>query len=185
MENIKKIFWNKAMFWGFIIALGSMITTTIYYATDNFFHGSKQWVEIGIYVLGIIICSLAFKSAVAEDTPFPYGKALGLGVATMLFASIILAVFTFVFFTYIDPGLIDEGIAVTEEKLLEAGLTDDIIEQQMQFQRKLMTPAIMSGTQVLNGVFSGLIISLITSIFMKKKSAEGFQEAMKEIDEEE
>ena len=95
MENIKKIFWNKAMFWGFIIAL------------------AKPWVEIGIYVLGIILCALAFKSAVAEDTPFPYGKALGLGVSTMLFASIILAVFTFVFFSYIDPGLVDEGIAVT------------------------------------------------------------------------
>ncbi len=55
----------------------------------------------------------------------------------------------------------------------------------MQFQRKLMTPPIMSATQVLNGVFYGLIISLITSIFMKKKSADGFDEAMKEIDDEE
>ncbi|MBN1926538.1 MAG: DUF4199 domain-containing protein [Prolixibacteraceae bacterium] len=185
MENSKKIFWNKAMFWGFIVGLTAMIASTVFYATDNFDHAAKQWVEIAIYVIGIILCALSFRNSIEENTLFPYGRALGLGVSTMLFASIILAVFSFVLYKFIDPGLIDELITTLEEKYLESGLSEDMIERQIEMQQKLMTPAFMSVGQVINGVLYGLIISLITSIFMKKKSVDGFQEAMKEIDEEE
>jgi hypothetical protein len=185
MESNKNLMLNKAMFWGLIIALASMIVTTIYYSTDSMFSKSASWVSILIYVVGIVLATLSYKKSIDDETPFPYSKALGLGVSTMFFASLILAIFTFVLYKIIDPGLIDEMISFTENKLLESGISEDMIEKQIEMQRKFMTPAILSLSEVFTVVIYGLIISLITSIFLKKKTEDGFNAAMHEIDNEE
>lgn len=184
MGTNKSQFWNKAMFWGFIIALTSMVSTTVFYSTDNFFAQTRGWVDIAIYAIGILGCTILYRNSLDENTDFPYGRALGLGVATSFFASLIIAVFTFVLYKFIDPGLIEESIVMAEEKLLESGLSDDMIEQQMDMQTKFITPAIMSIGIIFNVVIMGLIISLITSIFTRKKAADGFNAAMSEIDDE-
>lgn len=173
---------NKAMIWGFFIALASMIVTTIFYATDNMFSETSAYFSYAIYIGGIVLATLAYKKSISQDTPFPYSKALGLGVATMFFASLILAIFTFVLYKIIDPGLIDQMFSTMEEKYLSSGLSEDMIEKQIEMQRKIMTPAILSLSQVFSGVLMGLVISLITSIFLKKKTEDGFNAAMHEID---
>jgi hypothetical protein len=185
MESDKNLLLNKAMFWGLIIGLTSMIVTTIYYATDNMFAESAGYLSYLIYIAGIVLATLAYKKSIDQNTPFPYSKALGLGVATMFFASLILALFTFVLYKFIDQGLIDEMLSFTEEKLLGKGINEEMIEQQIEMQRKFMTPAILSLSQVFSGVLVGFVISLITSIFLKKKTEDGFNAAMHEIDNEE
>lgn len=184
MEANKNQFWNKAMLWGFIIALVSMLATTIYYTTDNMWSNSKSWVELGIFVIGIILCGFAYRKTLSENTEFPYSKALGLGVATAMFASLILAVFTFVLFKYIDTDLIGELITKTEETLLNSNYSDEMIEQQLEIQSKFFKPAFMSATTIFSSTLQGLLIALITSIFVKKNAANGFNAAMSEIEDE-
>lgn len=184
MESNKSLLMNKAMFWGFITALATMIVTTIYYATDNMFAQSATWVSLIVYIAGIVLATLSYKKSIDQNTPFPYGKALGLGVSTMFYASLILALFYFILYKIIDPGLIDKMITFTENKLLEKGISEDMIDQQIEMQRKFMTPAILSLSQIFSVVLTGLIISLITSIFLSKKPESGFNAAMHEIDEE-
>ncbi|MDA3927449.1 MAG: DUF4199 domain-containing protein [Prolixibacteraceae bacterium] len=185
MEANKNLFWNKAMFWGFILALTSMIITTVYYSTDNMLSKSKTWVDLSVYIIVIIAATIAYKNTLADKDLFPYSKALGFGVATAFFASLILAVFTFVLFKYIDPDLNDLLLVEVEEKLIEAGLSDDMIEQQMDMQRNFSSPAIKSIASVFGTVFQGLLISLITSIFMRKKIVDGFEAAMNDIEDDE
>jgi len=184
MESNKNLLMNKAMIWGFITALASMIATTIFYSTDNMFSELSAYVSYAIYIAGIVLATLAYKKSIDKDTPFPYNKALGLGVATMFFASLIIALFIFVLYKFIDQGLIDKMFSTMEEKYLSSGLSEDMIEKQTEMQRKLMTPAFMSLSQIFSGALIGLIISLITSIFLKKKTEDGFNAAMNEIDNE-
>jgi hypothetical protein len=185
MESNKNLLLNKAMLWGLIIALASMIVTTIYYSTDNMFSPSAGYITYAVYIAGIVLVTLSYRKSIDQNTPFPYSKALGLGVSTMFFASLILALFTYVLYKFIDQGLIDQMLSFTEEKLLGKGISEDMIEQQIEMQRKFMTPAIMSLSQIFSGVIIGFIISLITSIFLRKKTEDGFNAAMHEIDNEE
>lgn len=184
MEPNKNQFWNKAMFWGFIVALATMLTTSAFYATDNFFSETKSWIENAILIIGIVLCTLAYKQTISTNDEFSYGRALGLGVATSFFASLILALFVYVLFQYIDPDLIGKTIQITEEKLLETGLSDDMIEQQIEMQSKFIKPATMAVSTIFSKILMGLIFSLITSIFLRKKSADGFNAAMNEINDE-
>lgn len=183
MDTNKSQFWNKAMFWGFIIALVSMIQITIHYSTDNFFSPSKGYIDMAIYAIGIVACGILYKSTLEENTPFPYSRALGLGVATAFFASLILALFNFILYKFIDSNLITETLIMAEEQLLKSGLSDDMIEQQIELQSKFVTPAIISVSAVFSSVITGLVISLITSIFVLKKSTNGFDAAMSEIED--
>jgi hypothetical protein len=52
-------------------------------------------------------------------------------------------------------------------------------------QRQLTTPMIMAITEIFSLTFYGLIISAISSIFLRKKDEGGFNAAMNEIDDEE
>ena len=184
METNKNLFWNKAMFWGFVIALASMLAATIYYSTDNFFSKLKLWVDIAIIAAGVVTCGIIYRQSLDEKDPFPYPKAFGLGMATTLFASLILAVFTFVLYKFIDPSLTEQLLANSEETLIAAGFTDEMIEQQLEMSGKFMNPAFMSITTIFQVLFSGLIVSLITSIFLKKKTADGFAAVMSDINED-
>jgi hypothetical protein len=183
METNKDQFWNKAMYWGFIIALASMLLTSLYYSTDNMFAQSKQWFDTAIYVAGIVLCTLAYRKTLGKKDDFTYGKALGLGVSASFFASLILALFTFILYNYIDPELIDKTLLHTEETLIESGLSDDMIEMQIEMARKLLTPIVLTISTIFSTVFTGLIIALISSIFLKKKSENGFESAMNELND--
>lgn len=183
METTKDQFWNKAMYWGFIIALASMLLTTLYYTTGNMFSRSKSWIDNAIFVAGIVLCALAYRKTLDEKNDFLYSKALGLGVATSFFASLILALFTFVLYTYIDPELVNESLLKTEEALIESGLSDDLIEMQIEMARKFLTPIIISISTIFSLTLSGLLAALITSIFLKKKTTNGFESAMNELND--
>jgi len=183
MESTKRVFWNKAMLWGLIISVATIVSSAIFYAADNFLSSSKAWVETAIYVVGIIMCALTFKQKLSESDEFPYSRALGLGVATAFFASIVLALFTFVLYKYIDITLVDQQILQVEEQLLSMGFDESMIEMQMEVQRKLMTPTVLSLRTIFGSTFSGFIVALITSIFLKKKKSNSFDAAMSEIKE--
>lgn len=168
MESNKNIFWNKAMLWGLLIALGTMISTTAYYTSGNMFSSTKTWIEGVILIVGIILCSQAYRATLSENEYFPYKKSLGLGIATSFFASLILALFTFILYKYIDPELINQIIINTEEKLMAAGINDDMIEMQIEMQHKIIKPSLIAIGTIFNISITGLIIALITSIFTQK-----------------
>jgi uncharacterized membrane protein YeaQ/YmgE (transglycosylase-associated protein family) len=48
-----------------------------------------------------------------------------------------------------------------------------------------MTPGCMAFSQIFSWIITGFLISLITSIFLRKKEEQGFSAAMREIDDEE
>ena len=87
----------------------------------------------------------------------------------MLYYSIISAIFTYIMYSFIDPAMPEKMLALTEEKLLDRGLAEGMIEQSMNFQRKIMVPWVLSLSGIINGVFMGTILSLIISIFTRKE----------------
>jgi divalent metal cation (Fe/Co/Zn/Cd) transporter len=180
MNKSKRLFWNKAMLWGLYMSLALILFTSILYITDNFFITLRSWIDTIIIVVSIVLCAMAFKSKLPEDEAFPYSRALGLGIATSFFSSIIIGLFYFILYQYIDPSLIEEIIIEAEEALIETGFGEAMIEQQTRF----INPAFLSVQHMFNIVFSGLLVSLITSIFLRIKPQDGFAEAMSEVDDD-
>ncbi len=185
MNTTKDQFWNKAMEWGLYIGLAVIVISVAYYISDSYLAKSRGWIEYFLYAAGIVMCTLAYKKTLGTNQSFTYGRAVGLGVATSMFASIILALYTFIFLTYFGAEIIEEMLIAAEEALIQAGLGYDLVEQQMSISRMMMKPLPISLMSIFGTVFAGLIISLLTSIFLRNKPNNGFESAMSEINNEE
>ncbi len=98
-----------------------------------------------------------------------YGQSVGAGVIILLYYSIIMAVFTYILYAIIDPGLVAKQLAMAEETMVNKGMPQAAIDAGMGIQAKIMKPAIMAPISIIGSMIWGVIISLIISIFIKKE----------------
>jgi len=181
----KSTFWKSAMIYGLYLALALTLFSVITYVTGLILNPKIGYVSIALTIIGIVIAQILYRNRELNGA-ITYGQALGFGVAIMLFTGIVTALYTLVLYTFIDPSLIDQMKAAQEEAMLAKGLTEDQIDAAMSMASKMMSPVWMSIMGLVGSVFSGTIISLITSIFIKKQpNLDAFDEAMEDVKTEE
>jgi len=98
-----------------------------------------------------------------------YGQAVGAGVVIFLYYSIIIAIFTYILYAIIDPGLIDKQLAAAEELMAKRGLPQEAMDAGLKVQEKMMKPEIMAPVSIFGSMLYGIIMSLIVAIFVKKE----------------
>ncbi|MFZ5431766.1 MAG: DUF4199 domain-containing protein [Bacteroidota bacterium] len=160
--------WKTAMTYGLYYALISIVLTVIFYATGNLTGKVSQYLGIVLLVVAIVLFQIYYRKALGGW--MSYGQALGIAVASAFFASLITAVFTFVLYKFIDPGLIDQIRLATEEQLVQRGMPDEQIDAALAVSGKFQTPGIIAVMSVFSLTFMGLIIGAIAAIFTKKQS---------------
>ena len=116
------------------------------------------------------LIQIAYRKALGGG--ISYGQALGIAVASAFVASVITAVFTFILYKFIDPGLIDQIRLASEEQLYQRGMPDEQIDAALAVTSKFQTPEIISVMSVFSLTFMGLIIGAVTAIFTKKQSSD-------------
>jgi hypothetical protein len=171
MENQKNLLFKHAMNYGLIMGVALVILSLITYLAGAV--KAPTWVSFINYaiMIGIIIWgTMKYRDEVLSGA-ISYGNALGFGVLISLFAGIIVAVFTYIQITLIDPDFISKMLAIVEEELVKRGMPDEQIEMAVEMQKKFMTPLIMTVSSLLGMVVMGFIFSLITSIFLKKEKS--------------
>lgn len=99
-------------------------------------------------------------------------------------SAIIVSCFTFIFYTLIAPEQIEQMLQLAKNNLYENNIPDDQIEIAFEYSKMFMTPIALSLFALLGNVLQATIINLITSAINQKKG-NGFNEAMKNISEEE
>jgi hypothetical protein len=82
-----------------------------------------------------------------------------------------MGIYTFIFFSYIDPGAMEEIMTKTEQRMMDQGKTDLEIEQGMKFMEMVNNVGWYTFFAVVGNIVIGLIISFITAIFVKKEDA--------------
>jgi hypothetical protein len=98
-----------------------------------------------------------------------YGQSLGAGVVIMLYYAIIAAIFGYILYKFLDPGLIDKMLMVAEEAMIEQGIPESAMEQGLKVQKKLMTPGFMAIASIFSTMLIGTIIALLISIFTRRE----------------
>jgi hypothetical protein len=172
MEEKKPSFLKSSIYWGVILGIVLIIYSLLLYFVDLSLEKWVSWVSYLIFLGGIILATVNYRNTELGGS-ITYGQALGFGTMVVLWASILSAIYTFVFMQFIDPGFAEKILQMTEKQLTEkGGMTDEQIEMTLDFQRKFMKPWLIAIVSVPSSVFFGFILSLFTSIFIKKKPAE-------------
>lgn len=178
MENTKGVFLKNSMTFGAITGMAFIIVSLVFYVLDVQSQNIAQFINYAVIIGGIYIGTKNFRDKF-NNGGLTYGRALGSGVLISVFSSVILAFYTFLFFKVIDPGALDKIYEVMEQEMMKQNLPDSQMEMSLDIAKKFTTPVTIAVGVVLSFTFWGFVFSLITSIFLKKKT-NPFDEAMRE-----
>jgi hypothetical protein len=176
--------WKANLNAGLILGLIGIIWTLIMWFLDQTTNRTMGWIFFIVLIIGLFFGIKSYRDKYLNGF-ITYGHSLGAGVIIMIYYSIISAIFTYILYKFIDPNLTDKMLALAEEQLVGRGMSESLIEQSMQIQKKVMTPLVMSLSSILSGVFFGTILSLIISLFTKREGNPLIDEKVAEEKEEE
>ncbi len=169
MSENKNSMLTSALTYGAYLGLALIVISVLLYLTNLSFESWAAWISYAVMGAGIYFASVKYRNEVLGGV-ISYGGALGFGVLVAVFAGVISSFYSYIFMTFIDTEFINQAMEIGRARLEEQGqLSDEQIDQAMEAQQKFMTPGMMVGIGVLGMAFVGLIISLITSIFVKKE----------------
>lgn len=160
--------------YGAIIALATIVFSLILYLLGLDDNPGLMYLSYLILLVGIILVQINYRNKHMNGY-IEYGKAFTVGMLASLFLSVIVAVYTFVFFRYIDPGAMEESMALAEQKMMDRGLSDQEIEQGMALAEKFQSVGFYTAMALIGNFIVGIIFSLITSIFVKREG-QGFDQ---------
>jgi hypothetical protein len=125
----------------------------------------NKWGWIGM-IFSIVILVLAQRNFKAEGDGFmSYGQGVGIGVWMSLVAIVVGGLFTYVYANILDPATMETFYERQYEQMQERGMQDDQIEVAVSWTKKLFWPL-----YVFFGMFFGVLIALIVTIFTQKKN---------------
>jgi len=168
MEEKKQSLGQATFIYGILLAAAVIVFSLILFLIDV---DKQSWINYFSYVImigAIFYAQKTFRDKILNGF-ISYGKAFMVGLLTAAFSSIFIAVWTYVFISYINPGMVEEIIQMAEQKMMEQGMTDLQIDQATKMTSFMYSPLWMTFMAVFGNIFAGAIISLITAIFVKKE----------------
>lgn len=164
----KRSIWKETLNYGIILGLIGVGFSVLTYMFDLTF---KTWIIWPSMLLSLVVLFLLLRSYRDHynNGYISYGKSVGAGVIISVYAAIITAIYIYVLYAFIDPGLMDKSLAMAEAKMIEKGLPEAAVEKALEMQAKMMKPWFTGLMGLINSVFYGLILSLIVSLFVMKK----------------
>jgi hypothetical protein len=179
----KSPFWKSAMTYGLYLGLAVVLYSVVLYVLGQNMNPALTWISFVILAAGVYLSQLNYRNRVMNGF-LSYSSALWLGVAVMLFSGIFQTVYTIVIYK-LDPSQLDQIRIMQEEAMLQRGMSEEDIETASEMMNAIQSPAVLAISGLISFVILGFIISLITSIFVKKTDdGSAFDEAMKEVQDE-
>ena len=131
-------------------------------------------VSIIILTLGLVISAKRFRNRY-NDGYISYGSALIFSLIVLISASVIAAVYNYIFNAWIDPDYAREILDRTKEQMADfmynMGLPDHEIDEALKSmdERAKLTPLTSALNLIYSNFLLGGIIALITSILLRKE----------------
>jgi len=172
METQPRSLFNNALIYGLLTAAFSIVFSILTYILDLPYKSPIMYFSFVILLAGIIYGTSQYRNNYLGGY-ISFGKAFLSGFIIVLVSAFATSLYTFIFFTYIDPAylekIITQAMDETETKMIAKGLTNDQIEPALAMTRKFMSPGMMSAFSILGSALFGAILSLIAAAFLKKE----------------
>lgn len=119
-----------------------------------------------IITTGVIFLSIKEQKGKIEELQIV--NALKTGITVAFVAGVVYIAYSLLFVYSIEPGIIEESVAITRTKLEAQGMAEEDIAKSVEMTREAFIPSMILGILLFN-VFIGFIISLISGIILKPK----------------
>ena len=142
MEQKSASVWKSSIMSGIYLAIVLILLSVIFYVTGNPFSKVSQWLTYAILIAGVVLAQVNYKKALGGT--MTYGQALAVGLLTVVFASIISSIYTYLLYSVIDPSLQEQMRLYTEEQMVKKGnVPEEQMEMALEMATKFQTPGMM------------------------------------------
>lgn len=170
MEQKPVSLMKSSMISGLYLGIVLILISVVLYVAGLTFETWVQYISYPILIAGAVYAQVNYRKSLGGE--MTYGQALGVGLMSIIFASVLSSIYAYLLYAVIDPGLLDQVRIMTEQKILEKGIPEEQLDTAMNLAMKFQTPPFLAIMGIVGGAFIGLIISLITAIFTKKNPSD-------------
>ena len=160
--------WKANLTNGLILALAGITISLLLYFLNLLFNQTLGYVTMLIQIVVLFFLVKSYRDTFTFGH-ITYGKAFGAGIVISIYNALIMALFTYILYTLIDPGLTAKKLAFVEEMMLQKGTPQASVDMVMKMQEKLSKPLISTIINVFSLLLIGVIYSLIIGIFVQKE----------------
>jgi hypothetical protein len=160
--------WKANLTNGLILALAGITYSLVMYFLDLSLNKTQGYVFMLIQIALLFYLLKSYRDNFLHGQ-ITYGQSVGAGVILNLYYAVMMAIFSYILYAVIDPGLVAKQLALAEEAMVKRGTPQEAIDAGMAFTAKIMKPGIMAISSVFFTMIWGTILSLIVSIFVRKE----------------
>ncbi|WP_438973029.1 DUF4199 domain-containing protein [Polaribacter sp.] len=175
MENTvstKSIILNNGLYYGVVLILSSLIV----YALGMHLDPTGGYINFAIMAVAIIGFPIIGMSTFqkANGGFLTWGQGVKIGVGIIIIGTLVSIVYQHLFTTFLEPEFYAQVEEVTRKGLMDAGLTEDQIEAQVEMQSKFQGTIIGDAIGLLFMAFVGFVVSAIIAAVKKKSEEETY-----------
>ncbi|WP_299133630.1 DUF4199 domain-containing protein [uncultured Tenacibaculum sp.] len=120
------------------------------------------------FIVPLVLIILGIKNfKAANNNLMTWGQAVKVGVGIALIWGVLALIFQYLLENFIAPELIEQKIEFTRSSLENWGMTEDVIETQLEKQKN-QNPLLTFSMGLLFMAFIGFVVSAIAGAIMKK-----------------
>jgi len=168
MNNVSPI--QTSLRYGLILGLASILITVILYITDLMLNPVVGVIALVLFILLftiIIVLSIRTHKIEKQSNQISVSKGFLTGLLTTIFASLLLFIFSYILYAFIDPDLIEAQLKMQEEMMENWGfMTDEQVEVTMENARSKAS-ALRSASGISCYSCYGVVASLISALILK------------------
>ena len=172
MENQQMPTKKIALNYGLILGFLGILQGVIFYAMGKTYDNDWYKSVISIVIMAVIIFLGIKEYRKSNGGLLSLGQGLKTGVGIALIAAVISVIWTVIFAKFIEPGFVDQIVELQRQKFLEnPSMTEEMIETMSENTRNYFYPFTI-GMILIFSLFIGFVVSLISSLVMKKTDEE-------------
>jgi hypothetical protein len=169
-EKVKAPFWKLALMYGAILGLVSVFISLVFYFIGMATVSWTGWVSIVVSIVLLVYLMIQYRN-VHLGGYASFGQIfLMVFVSAGIIATIIVAVYTYLLYAVIDPGLVEQARIVAEERIMSnSRIPESMYDDLLERIEKNTTAAYMTKASLIAGPIVNALIGLIISAFIKKE----------------
>jgi hypothetical protein len=160
--------------YGFYIALALIVINTIFVdiigVGNDFVRQFSGLSPFVILAIGLFIAMRKIK-AVVYANQWNYGHAIYVGIVLTAFTALVLSVYNFLYFQYINPDFVNEIIAVTKPLMIKEKLSLAEMNKEIAIIRESYLPVKMFKGTITMILIAGIVFSSIYSSILRTQDA--------------
>lgn len=120
--------------------------------------------SIAVFV-GVLFIAIREHRDKVLDGRIKFGTAFGVAAMAIVMMTFISSVYTWIFFSFIEPDIIDTMMTQALEQMEDQGQD---IEEAEGIIRRFISPAFFAVASFFSGTFMGMLVGLVVSAVLKR-----------------